>query len=80
VAAARAAAPRIPQYERLREALAHYRTLADHPAWKTPLPPLPPAPRGSAPKLEAGQPYAGLPLLQERLIAVGDLATSARRR
>jgi murein L,D-transpeptidase YcbB/YkuD len=76
-AAARDAAPRIPQYARLREALAHYRTLADHPAWKTPLPPLPPGPRGSAPKLEAGQPYAGLPLLQERLIAVGDLATSA---
>jgi murein L,D-transpeptidase YcbB/YkuD len=75
--AARDVAPRIPQYERLREALARYRALVDDPAWKTQLPPLPPGPRGSAPKLEPGQPYAGLSLLQERLVAVGDLATSA---
>ena len=32
-AAAREAAPRIPQYERLREALAKYRLLVDRPAW-----------------------------------------------
>ncbi len=57
--AAREAAPRFAQYERLREALAHYRTLAGHPAWKSPLPALPPGPRGTPPKLEAGQPYAG---------------------
>jgi murein L,D-transpeptidase YcbB/YkuD len=67
-----AAAPRFAQYERLREALAHYRTLSDE-AWRTPLPPLPPGARGAPPKLEAGQPYAGLPLLRERLIALGDL-------
>lgn len=72
-AAIREAAPRFPQYERLREALAQYRALVDHPAWLTPLPALPPGTRGSPPKLEPGQPYAGLSLMRERLIAVGDL-------
>jgi len=74
--AAREAAPRFAQYERLREALAHYRVLADHPAWKSSLPPLLPGDRGSPPKLEPGQPYAGAPLLRERLIALGDLPAS----
>jgi murein L,D-transpeptidase YcbB/YkuD len=71
--AAREAAPRFAQYERLREALAHYRTLAGHPAWDSPLPALPPGPRNTPPKLEAGQPYAGVRVLRERLIALGDL-------
>ncbi len=71
--AAREAAPRFAQYQRLREALAHYRTLAGHPAWQSPLPPLPPGPRNAPPKLEAGQPYAGVGVLRERLIALGDL-------
>ena len=74
--AAREAAPRFAQYERLREALAQYRVLAGHPAWKSSLPPLPPGDRGSAPKLEPGQPYAGAALLRERLIALGDLPAS----
>jgi L,D-transpeptidase YcbB len=72
-AAVRDAAPRFPQYERMREALAQYRLLLDHPAWTTPLPPLPPGSGGTAPKLEPGQSYAGVPLLRERLIALGDL-------
>jgi murein L,D-transpeptidase YcbB/YkuD len=72
-AAARDAAPRIPQYERLRAALAQYRLLVDHPAWRSPLPALPPGQSGTPPKLEPGQAYAGLPLLRERLIALGDL-------
>jgi murein L,D-transpeptidase YcbB/YkuD len=71
--AAREAAPRLAQYERLREALAQYRALAGHPAWKSPLPPLPPGDRGGPPKLEPGQPYAGAPLLRGRLVALGDL-------
>jgi murein L,D-transpeptidase YcbB/YkuD len=71
--AAREAAPRFAQYERLREALAHYRTLAGHPAWQSSLPALPPGPRNTPPKLEAGQPYAGVGVLRERLIALGDL-------
>ena len=71
------AAPRFAQYERLREALAQYRTLAGHAAWKSSLPPLPSVPRGSLPKLEAGQPYAGAPLLRERLVALGDMAASS---
>jgi murein L,D-transpeptidase YcbB/YkuD len=74
--AAREAAPHLAQYERLREALARYRALAVHPAWKSSLPPLPPGDRGSLPKLEPGQPYAGAPLLRERLVALGDLPAS----
>ena len=72
VDAVHAAAPRFAQYERLREALAQYRTLAGHAAWQASLPPLPPGGRG-LPKLETGQPYAGASLLRERLVAVGDL-------
>jgi L,D-transpeptidase YcbB len=75
--AAREAAPGFAQYERLREALAHYRTLAAHPAWNSSLPALPSGPRGTLPKLEAGQPYAGVALLRERLIALGDLPATA---
>jgi len=52
----------------LRQALAHYRALANHPAWQSPLAPLP------GHKLKAGQAYAGLPLLAQRLQALGDLA------
>jgi murein L,D-transpeptidase YcbB/YkuD len=71
------AAPQLPQYQLLREALAQYRLLAEHPAWAQPLPPLPPAARRGAPaKLERGQPWAGLPVLAERLVALGDLAAS----
>lgn len=72
--AAREAAPRLPIYERLREALAHYRELADHAAWKEALPPLPGSGRRGVGKLEPGRPYAGVALLAERLLALGDLA------
>lgn len=75
--AAEDAAPRLSQYQQLRFALASYRALIDDPAWNTPLPSLPPATRGSPPKLEPGQPYAGLERLRERLIALGDLAPDA---
>ena len=71
--ATREAAPRLSQYERLREALAFYRTLDGHAAWWTALPPLPPGTRGSPPKLEPGQSYVGLPTLRARLVALGDL-------
>ncbi len=66
--ALRAAAPRVPLYAHLRSALAHYRTLADHPAWATPLPPLP-----GKRKLEPGQTWSGLPVLAQRLGVLGDL-------
>ncbi len=68
------AAPRMPLYEHLRDALARYRGLVGHPAWQTPLPPLPAVRRGTAGGLEPGQAWAGLPLLAQRLAAVGDLA------
>ena len=58
--------PRWPEYDGLRQALASYRELADHPAWAQTLPPL----AGS--KLNPGQHYAGVAQLQERLVAFGD--------
>ncbi|HQR22561.1 MAG TPA: L,D-transpeptidase family protein [Burkholderiaceae bacterium] len=73
----RAAAPRLTQYHQLRTALAAYRALAGHPAWKAPLPPLPPSTDRRPPKLEPGGGYAGLAQLRERLIALGDLPASA---
>jgi murein L,D-transpeptidase YcbB/YkuD len=77
--AARAAAPPLAQYDRLRGVLAQYRALSGHPAWGQGLPPLPAAPPGSGarePRLEPGQAWAGLPLLAERLQALGDLPSS----
>jgi murein L,D-transpeptidase YcbB/YkuD len=62
-------ATQAPMAVPLRQALAHYRALADHPAWQWPLPVLP------ARKLEAGQTWSGLVLLAQRLQALGDLAT-----
>jgi murein L,D-transpeptidase YcbB/YkuD len=60
-----------PMAAPLRQALAQYRALILHPAWQSHLAPLP------GRKLAAGQDYAGLPLLSERLQALGDLATGA---
>ena len=65
--AQRAALPPWPQYAELQQALAHYRTLADHAAWQTKLPALPGG------RLQPGQRWAGLPVLAERLQALGDL-------
>jgi L,D-transpeptidase YcbB len=75
--AVQAAAPPIPLYEWLREALARYRTLADHAAWQEPLAPLPGSRRGSAGELEPGVAYNGTLLLARRLAALGDLALDA---
>lgn len=66
--AARSAAPRWPQYDRLRKSLADYRELAGNPAWQQELPPLP------AGRLTPGQAYAGSAQLAQRLILLGDLA------
>ncbi|MGE0311689.1 MAG: murein L,D-transpeptidase [Lautropia sp.] len=72
-----AATPPIPQYRRMREALARYRALLDgapdHPAWAAPLPPL----RGA---LEPGTEWSGLPMLARRLSALGDLGPDALSR
>ncbi|MDI1245811.1 MAG: L,D-transpeptidase family protein, partial [Rhodoferax sp.] len=57
-----------PMAAPLRQALRQYRALIHHPAWQSPLAPLP------GRKLEAGLAYAGLPLLTQRLQALGDLA------
>ena len=63
----RQATPPLPMYASLQSALARYRALATHPAWQSALPPLP------VRKLIAGKPYAGLPLLAQRLEVLGDL-------
>ncbi len=65
--------PRVALYSQLRKALLEYRKLVDHPAWREPLPPLPARTGRASTALEENQAYAGLPLLTERLIAVGDL-------
>jgi murein L,D-transpeptidase YcbB/YkuD len=65
--AVQAAAPPFPTYGLLREALARYRALAGHPAWATPLPPLP-----RSGKVAPGEAWAGGPALQERLAVLGD--------
>ncbi len=69
--AAAQAAPPFPLYSELRLALAQYRRLAADtartPLWKEKLPPLP------GKKVELGQAYEGLPMLIQRLIALGDM-------
>jgi len=70
------AAPAIPQYERLRQALAAQRASIGHAAWSQPLPALPLPPRTRVRSLAPGQPWAGLPVLEARLVALGDLAAA----
>ncbi|MAO52241.1 MAG: murein L,D-transpeptidase [Pusillimonas sp.] len=62
------AQPQVPMYDALVNAMAHYRLLAQHPAWSAPLP----MPAGK--KLERGQTYPALDTLTSRLIALGDLS------
>jgi len=71
-ASVRAAAPQLPLYGALREALARYRELANNPAAQGALP----KPAGG--KLEPGKPYPALAPLARRLIALGDLAADAQ--
>ncbi len=65
--AMRTAIPPWPEYVELQRALVHYLDLAEHPAWRLPLPPLPGG------KLQPGQRWMGLSVLSERLLALGDL-------
>lgn len=64
---ARSAAPALSPYASLREALARYRGLADNPAWQRSLPRLPSS------RLNPGENYAGVALLAQRLLLLGDL-------
>ena len=61
------------QYRRLRDALERYRALADHPAWRDRLPPLPGGGARMVGALRPGLDYAGLTLLARRLVALDDL-------
>ena len=72
--AAAEAAPHLPLYAKLRDALARYRQQVNQPVWRQPLPPLPGGLRG---KLAPGQSYAGLTVLAGRLAALGDMAKDA---
>jgi murein L,D-transpeptidase YcbB/YkuD len=73
-----AAVPPLLQYGRLRAMLARCRALADHPAWRTPLPPAP-ARRSAAasaprPPVPADMPATARAVLAQRLHAWGDTA------
>jgi murein L,D-transpeptidase YcbB/YkuD len=70
-AALHAAAPQLPLYANLRQALAHYRQLVSDPALQIPLLPLPKN------KLVPGDDYAGSAGLAQKLIALGDMAPGA---
>lgn len=70
--ALRDAEPRLPMYAAMLHALERYRALADHEAWRAPLPRLPRR------KLEQDQSWTGLPLLTRRLEALGDLPAGSR--
>jgi murein L,D-transpeptidase YcbB/YkuD len=75
-AAVQRASPPLLQYARLREALARTRALAGHAAWREDLPPLPTDARvGGRGRLAPGEAWPGLALLQQRLLAWGDLPT-----
>ena len=76
------AVPAMPQYERLRAALAACRALAGHPAWRTPLPPAParrsaPAASAALAPVPADMPAPARALLVQRLQAWGDLPDPA---
>lgn len=64
------ARPNFPLYDALRQVLLRYMAMADHQAWQTNLP----MPAGR--KLEQGQSYPALDVLQARLQALGDLPES----
>ncbi|NML59915.1 L,D-transpeptidase family protein [Massilia sp. RP-1-19] len=67
-AAIQASEPAFPFYARVKDALAHYRQLADEPQQDI----LP-----SAKKIKAGEPYRGAAQLRVRLMLLGDLPTDA---
>lgn len=71
--AARLAAPALPLYERLREALARYRALGAPAAWDRALDALPAPSR----KVELGQAWPDAARVAERLKALGDLVDFA---
>jgi len=65
--AVRSVKPQLAQYHELREVLARYRQLVGNPAWQKALP----VPADG--KLQPGQPYAGISILNLRLKVLGDL-------
>ena len=76
--AVQAATPRTALYGALKETLTTYRALGAPVAWQQALPALPASPqKGRPPKLEAGQAWAGLDLLRQRLQLLGDLDARA---
>lgn len=74
--AVRRAAPVLPLYANVREALRRYRNLARDPSGTAPW--LATLPRPPQRKLEPGQAYAGMPVLVQRLVALGDLPAATR--
>lgn len=70
--AIRAAAPQLPLYVGLRQALTKYRELENDPALRPRLSPLP------ANKIAAGQAYVGTSELARKLMALGDMPADAK--
>jgi L,D-transpeptidase YcbB len=70
------AVPALPQYQRLREALARYRAHETHAAWRSALAPLPRVGARAA-AVQPGQAWAGVPVMAARLAALGDLDAHA---
>ena len=65
----KAATPSFPAYASLRKALHQLQALSGHAAWNSQLPALPKSGR-----IAAGQEWAGLPVVAQRLAALGDMA------
>jgi L,D-transpeptidase YcbB len=70
--ATRAAAPKLPLYVALRQALAKYSALENDPAFQHRLPPMP----GN--KIAPGQAYVGTAELAQKLMALGDMPADAK--
>lgn len=66
--AQQAAMPKVPMYAQLRQQLQHYLSLRSHPAWQEPLPALP-----RKRVIRKGQKWSGLPIVVDRLVAMGDM-------
>jgi len=75
--AVRAARPPVPQYARLRAALAAHRALDDADGWEAPLPPARDASARWLAAVRPGMDWAGIARLRARLEALGDWPAGA---
>ena len=69
-----AATPKAPMYDELRTELQRYLRLRSNPAWSTPLPAL-----AKTANIRPEQEWSGLPILAQRLIALGYLSANTAK-